>query len=107
VSHDQSSLQSGRLIGERPHVEHLLSMRSNDLAASRPISEDQQNWRRFDGRNSLGTGSHAGMIVDLEQRREESIAARPMRSFTSLLVAESQGLEKEFVLQVRLIMLVH
>ncbi|KAG0557278.1 hypothetical protein KC19_11G116300 [Ceratodon purpureus] len=97
VNHDQSGPQSGQSIRERPNVLQLLSMRSSD--ASRPTPEDQQNGRRLDGRNGLGTGSHAGMIVDVEQRREDNIAARPMRSFPSLTVGDSQHLEKGFVLE--------
>lgn len=105
VNHDQSGVQSGQPMRERPNVLQLLSMRSSD--ASRPIPEDQRNGRRFDGRSALGTGSQVGMIVDLEQRREDNIAARPIRSFSSLTAADSQHLEKGFVLQVRLIVLVH
>lgn len=104
INHDHSSLQSGQSIRERPQVEHLLSMRNTDDSTSRPTPQDQQNWRRFDGRNSSGTGSLVGMIVDLEQRREENIAARSLRSFTSTGI---HGLENGFVLQVRRIMLVH
>lgn len=83
----------------RPPLEHLLSVRSTDESTSRPIPQDQQNWRRLDGRNF----AQAGMIVDLEQRREENIAARPLRSFSS---TGNHGPENGFVLQVRLIMTV-
>ena len=107
TNHDHSSLQSGRSIRERPQIEHLLFTGNADESTSRPIPQDQQNMRRSDGRISFGTGSHAGMIVDLDQRREENIAARPLRSFTAHNAAGIHGLEKGFVLQVRLVMLVH
>lgn len=107
TNHDHSSLQGWGSIRQRPQVEHPLFNLNTDESTSRPIPQDQQNLRRFDGSNSFGTGSHAGMIVDLEQGREENIAARPLRSFTALNAAGVHGLEKGFVLQVRLVMLVH
>ena len=104
VNHDRSSLQNGRSIRE-----YLIST-STDVSTSRPIPEDQQDWRRFDSNRRrlesdwrpVEMGLHAGMIVDLPRRREDNNAARPVRSFTSLTAADSRGLEKGFVLQVRL-----
>ncbi|XP_024361431.1 uncharacterized protein [Physcomitrium patens] len=99
ANYDHSSRQSGRPISERPQFEHFPFVRSGEESSSRPIPQDQQNWRRFDATNSVRAGSHAGMIVDLEQRREENNASRPLRSFTSYNSAGSHGLEKGFVLQ--------
>lgn len=104
---ENSSLRSGPSIRERPFlVERGWNIRPPNGWGSPPLPQDQQtSLRRFSLDLSLGTDPHARMIGDIEQRREENIAARPLRSFT-LYPGASQGIEQGFVLQVWPILLV-
>lgn len=105
---ENSSLRSGRSIREMPLLdEHRMTPRTPNGWGSPPIPQDElTSSRRFSLDLSLGTDPHARMIGELEQRREESIAARPLRSFTAFNSEASQGIGQGFVLQVWPILLV-